>query len=235
MSEIPEGDWFCSPCHQDRLIRALQEKLIQLDQSLKELEEEKIREKAEKALKALQASPESINPTVDEESSQFEEKKNKNFFADEEPVGPRSCRVRKSITYTFEEYDRNINKAVGIPVRSQPESVPYVSRSMRNTRNNRVYMTESDASEEASGDEDKDGNRSEDSEFKVKTRARKFSDFSGEEEEEEEDFVGESDEDKDARRPVARKRGKFERNLFSLSLKKLNFIWVVIYGNFKVF
>ena len=70
---------------------------------------------------------ENDDPNEEEEDNMSENSKDKsnrsypfeahnkvNIFEDStEPVGPRSCRVKKKITYTFEEYDRTINIAVG--------------------------------------------------------------------------------------------------------------------------
>ncbi len=196
--------------NQDKLLRVLEEKLVEVDQATIDLEQRRIREKAEKAEQAAAAlkESESLNKKKEVDSDQeandhVKSEQKKKFFCDDEPVGPRSCRIKNNITYTFEEYDRNINKAVGIPDRSgrQMEAVEYIPRSTRRTRNNKIGYDfdsyEGEVSEDEDDDEDANvSKRSNDSEFKVKSTKKKTSDYSDddEEEEEEDDYV-DSDEE----------------------------------------
>ena len=100
LTEIPEDDWYCPPCHQDQLVRALEDKLVELDQAVVDLEERRARDKVEKAA-ALQETEPVPSKKLDESDQEAKSEQNKKFFCDDEPVGPRSCRVKKSITYTF--------------------------------------------------------------------------------------------------------------------------------------
>ncbi|CAO2818657.1 unnamed protein product [Amaranthus hypochondriacus] len=51
-----------------------------------------------------------------------------NFFALNGLVGGRSLRERKSVTYTFDDFDRSINEAIKITKRKQPSPEPGIKR-----------------------------------------------------------------------------------------------------------
>lgn len=125
LNEIPEGEWCCPTCEQDKLVNFLRTKIEEIEKYLKE--------QAEKPSKEIQGLPESsfeekINSwetTLDipnEESPVKKEIKNKSLFESFEKTvqsldsvsGRRPSRTKNKINYTFEEYDRKIKEATGI-------------------------------------------------------------------------------------------------------------------------
>ena len=146
LDEVPEGDWYCCICEQDRLVNALSQQMADIESHLNALKEAKQsskrldrisdigtnldtlfepKSKSRDAKKPKYYENENDDPNEEDNMSEsgmdksnrsypFEAHNKVNIFEDSaEPVGPRSCRVKKKITYTFEEYDRTINNAVG--------------------------------------------------------------------------------------------------------------------------
>lgn len=205
LTEVPEGDWYCAPCVQDRLIRALEGKLEQRELDLKSYEEYKIREREQKEAEKLAAKERlenDLKQADNKKKSQLEREEmeianREGFFEIPDDPGQRSCRVKKKISYTFDEYDRNINTAVGIRNRSEriPEDEQPLVRPQRRTRRtaNWVFSDDDDADfeendnggdkgvDEMEGEDELDADdKGSDVEFKVsKKRSKKSeSDFS---------------------------------------------------------
>ena len=91
------------------------------------------------------------------------------LFATSEPLGPRSCRAKTRISYTFDDYDRTIKEAVGEHV-DEEEVVKGTRRSLRHRAgefdSNGNSANEDEAEEKASV---KSGSSAE---FKVKTKKK---------------------------------------------------------------
>ncbi len=154
LAEVPEGDWYCAPCVQDRLIRALEGKLAQRECDLKSYEELKTREREQREAEKL-----AVKEKLELDLKQAERKKKseiereemeianrEGFFEIPDDPGQRSCRVKKKISYTFDEYDRNVNSALGIRTRSEriEEEVPLL-RPQRRTRRTANWVFDSDS------------------------------------------------------------------------------------------
>lgn len=189
LTEVPENDWYCAVCEQDMLIRTLETKLAERDINLQKLEEAKLNEKLmkESMMSELAQNNQEHHTDLNEKVCAEQETENKNFFLDIEPVGPRSCRTKKNISYTFDEYDRDINTAVGIRNRKLITVDDYendlpLSRPQRRTRSctNWVF-SDSDSenlSENGDNNDDDDDEKKSDKDFTVKRKLTRTSDYS---------------------------------------------------------
>ncbi|XP_067276060.1 remodeling and spacing factor 1 isoform X2 [Pseudorasbora parva] len=104
---IPDGEWFCPPCQHKLLCERLEEQLQNLDTALKKKERA---ERRRERLVYVGISVENIIPTPDGDEDAMTEKKkdakkNKN-------LGRRSTRMKKSISYRFDDFDEAIDEAI---------------------------------------------------------------------------------------------------------------------------
>ncbi len=244
MDEVPDGDWFCTICEHDKLIKALEEKTELIENHFKEIELAKTKSivKRTNRIADIGANLDNLfkngtkkrNRTKDEENNDpndddedesgdnsfrkrprrpFEDfnKPVSNYFTNTEPVGPRSCRVKGKISYTFEDYDRTIKEAVGENV-EQPKDSSIKIRSSKRTKSKvkkpKVFEdddTEYEDEDEANSENDEDknsSNASSSSEFEVKTKKKDFS----ESEEDCDDEKKFSDDDDDFRPSKSKKK-----------------------------
>lgn len=107
IEEIPDGDWYCPICEHSFLIRNLEEKLNQIETERKEQEEKKIVKKIKEKENYLKQQ---------EKERQLLEIKHENTLISIETScnEKRSRRVKSKISYTFEDFDRQIREATGI-------------------------------------------------------------------------------------------------------------------------
>ena len=110
--EVPSGDWFCPVCEHDKLVRALLLKVDEIERYQKEAEEQRV--KLEEQRKNCKVDIGSYLDTFFNQSgggdqdaaSSGEVKKKPGLFDMSEPVGPRSCRVKK-VNYCDDEKPSN--------------------------------------------------------------------------------------------------------------------------------
>ncbi|XP_051726581.1 remodeling and spacing factor 1 [Ctenopharyngodon idella] len=105
---IPDGEWFCPPCQHKLLCERLEEQLQNLDTALKKKERA---ERRRERLVYVGISVENIipNPDGDEEDAMTEKKKDAKKSKN---LGRRSTRMRKSISYRFDDFDEAIDEAI---------------------------------------------------------------------------------------------------------------------------
>ncbi|KAK7151735.1 hypothetical protein R3I94_008169 [Phoxinus phoxinus] len=105
---IPDGEWFCPPCQHKLLCQRLEEQLLNLDTALKKKERA---ERRRERLVYVGISVENIipNPDGDEEDAMTEKKKDAKKSKN---LGRRSTRMKKSISYRFDDFDEAIDEAI---------------------------------------------------------------------------------------------------------------------------
>ncbi|XP_051952704.1 remodeling and spacing factor 1-like isoform X2 [Xyrauchen texanus] len=105
---IPDGEWFCPPCQHKLLCERLEEQLQNLDSALKKKERA---ERRRERLVYVGISVENIIPTPDgiEEEDLTEKKKD---AKKRKNLERRSTRMRKSISYRFDDFDEAIDEAI---------------------------------------------------------------------------------------------------------------------------
>lgn len=193
--QVPTGDWFCTICEHDKLIRLLQEKITEIELHYKETElaKSELKQRRSNCMADIGAyldnvfgskSKSNSSPTkakIATENNDDSNKSYKNIFDTVEPVGPRSCRAKSRISYTFDEFDRSITEAVDNEFGSEKIELRSSRRTRQSSRLNKK-------------DESGDSDASKSSEFKVSVRKEKYA---SEEEDEDEDEENSNDEDDD--------------------------------------
>lgn len=235
LSEIPEGDWFCPVCEHDKLVKKLQEKIDEIDKHNQEIElaKTKLAQRRSNCMADIGAyldnvfGSSSANPTpkkqrkttLDTSAENLEPKGN--FFDTKQPLGPRSCRLKTRINYTFDDFDRTIKAAVGANDEDEPEKVSdtFQFRSTRRTRqsarlngyfSDEEKPVEQKKHEENENDQDSDAKSSKSSEFKCKIKSNKY--VSDEDEENDEDENSQNSYDDDDFKP-SKKAGNKKKNV----------------------
>ena len=142
LSEIPEGDWYCPICEHQKLCKVLLEKLEAAEKHFKQLEMAKnqsiikrcnriadiganldnlFHKKTNRQKRPTPAKKNTYSDDLSDDSDIENKKRSKqsqrgssNFAVVAEPLGPRSCRLKTKINYTFEEFDRTIKEATKV-------------------------------------------------------------------------------------------------------------------------
>ncbi|XP_026468003.1 uncharacterized protein LOC113371584 isoform X2 [Ctenocephalides felis] len=116
---IPEGDWYCPPCQQKRLIINLQMQLVEFDKLMKRKEEEDLRKErlAIAGVNEENSMDNEGNPKhskEDESESSSSETSSSGSTDSEEDESGYKLRERRAanVCYRFNDYDDLINKAI---------------------------------------------------------------------------------------------------------------------------
>ena len=128
--EIPEGDWYCEICTHDQLINFLEQKIEIIQSHNKQVEaSRKAKENQKRTYTDISAYLDNIfSSNVCRKIKQ--EKPKKSIFEDTILEGPRSCRLKSRVRYTFEDFDKSINQACGEEEQEQ-DSYPRPTRITR--------------------------------------------------------------------------------------------------------
>ena len=180
--EVPDGDWFCAVCEHDQLVRLLQARVSLIDAHFRELELAKLNSMKKRCNRIADIGANLDNlfgdkkrnkkkahgDDNDDEDDDEEERERKRarkaaeFSIFEavggEPLGPRSCRAKSRVTYTFDEFDRTIKEAVGENVDEEEEekAESRVEGTRRSLRGRKLATFDSSGEGTGSGEDNED-------------------------------------------------------------------------------
>lgn len=183
--EIPDGDWYCEICTHEQLINYLKQKMKLIENHYQEVEaSKKAKQNQKRTYTDISAYLDNIFSSNAGKKIKPEKTK-KSIFEETVLEGPRSCRLKSRVRYTFEDFDKSINQACGEEEQvedSEPRPTRITRRSSR--LNEYVDGFNSDAESDA---------KSTNSEYRANIKRDKYqSESEGISEEEEE---ADSDED----------------------------------------
>jgi remodeling and spacing factor 1 len=255
LSEVPEGDWFCSLCEHDSLIISLEEKLdiiaqikkdyveylLKKEQSTQENQEQQHQNNQEKNRggrkkkifyetvinnqENLDLNHKNIFNLNENNLSNNHHRTPLNEFNNEQQqqsLGQRSCRARVKINYTFDDFERQIDQAIKIEKKKDPEAasvneeeIPEEQEFMSTRRRaNALKYNNLSASGSSSSDNDNS-----DDEFGINNRKSKNN---KKRRESDDQFKG--DKDRPQKRKYVRRKPRKGEVIETINVRKKSFI-----------